>query len=373
MDKNLKICVYAICKNESKFVDRWIASLKDEADYVVVLDTGSTDDTVEKLQKYRPFVKVRRFDYKSELGYFRFDKARNDSLKLVPYDADICVVFDLDHVPRTEWSDIIRRGFMDGCKEITGLIIDHDQDGNELNQWMSRNVHPNSPLWIWEKVIHEGIQYHGEEQYETLFDPNFIIDHFPDNNKDRSLYKELLYYSCKEYPEDPYYGIYLGIELSRRGTKEEAIRAFKRCLDECDFTDNEDIEYQCCLNIASITDDDDEAIYFLNQASEMGFKTRRAFSLYADIFERQELYDDAINALERALLVQSNSNDWKDDAELFNGAIEDRLSLFYYYQKQNYLKAIEYCVKSLNYKPDDERINNNLSFYYNKYIESRGM
>ena len=75
------------------------------------------------------------------------------------------------------------------------------------------------------------------------------------------------------------------------------------------------------------------------------------------------LYDNAINALERALLVQSNSNDWKDDAELFNGAIEDRLSLFYYYQKQNYLKAIEYCIKALNYKPDDE---NELEFIIEK-------
>ena len=47
-----KICVYAICKNESKFVDRWISALQGEADCVVVLDTGSTDDTVEKLKKY---------------------------------------------------------------------------------------------------------------------------------------------------------------------------------------------------------------------------------------------------------------------------------------------------------------------------------
>ena len=46
----MRIAVYAICKNESQFVDRWMDSMS-EADQVVVLDTGSTDDTVERLKK----------------------------------------------------------------------------------------------------------------------------------------------------------------------------------------------------------------------------------------------------------------------------------------------------------------------------------
>ena len=44
----MKICVYAIAKNEEQFVDRWVDSMS-EADWVCVLDTGSTDRTVEKL------------------------------------------------------------------------------------------------------------------------------------------------------------------------------------------------------------------------------------------------------------------------------------------------------------------------------------
>ena len=44
----MKICVYAIAKNEEQFVDRWMDSMR-EADWVCVLDTGSTDRTVEKL------------------------------------------------------------------------------------------------------------------------------------------------------------------------------------------------------------------------------------------------------------------------------------------------------------------------------------
>ena len=44
-----KVCVYAICKNEEKFVSRWVKSMS-EADEIYVLDTGSTDNTVKFLK-----------------------------------------------------------------------------------------------------------------------------------------------------------------------------------------------------------------------------------------------------------------------------------------------------------------------------------
>ena len=78
----MKICVYAISKNESKFVDRWVDSMS-EADEIVVLDTGSTDDTFEKLKKRG--VKV----YKEIIEPWRFDVERNKSLDKVSKDIDI--------------------------------------------------------------------------------------------------------------------------------------------------------------------------------------------------------------------------------------------------------------------------------------------
>lgn len=53
--KTNKIAVYTICKNESDYVDKFMASMI-EADAVYVLDTGSTDDTVEKLRKWGAIV-----------------------------------------------------------------------------------------------------------------------------------------------------------------------------------------------------------------------------------------------------------------------------------------------------------------------------
>ena len=45
-----KVAVYAISKNEEKFVERWVNSMN-EADYIYVLDTGSNDNTVKMLKE----------------------------------------------------------------------------------------------------------------------------------------------------------------------------------------------------------------------------------------------------------------------------------------------------------------------------------
>lgn len=74
------VCVYAICKNEAKFVPGWIESMR-EADSIVVLDTGSTDETVRLLEEGG--AKVTR----EIISPWRFDTARNRSLELVPEEA----------------------------------------------------------------------------------------------------------------------------------------------------------------------------------------------------------------------------------------------------------------------------------------------
>ena len=61
-----------------------------EADDICVLDTGSTDDTVEKLRARGAHVEQK------VISPWRFDVARSESLKLIPKDADDCCFIDLD-------------------------------------------------------------------------------------------------------------------------------------------------------------------------------------------------------------------------------------------------------------------------------------
>ena len=98
-----KICVYAICKNELKFVEQWLENMS-EADYIVVLDTGSTDGTYEKLKEDSRVTLVKQ----QEIKPWRFDVARNESMKLIPDDADILVCTDFDELFEPGWAQFLR-------------------------------------------------------------------------------------------------------------------------------------------------------------------------------------------------------------------------------------------------------------------------
>jgi len=99
-----KICVYAICKNEEKFVDKWLNSMQ-EADYICVLDTGSTDGTYKKLKADKRVTVVK----KQAVKPWRFDVARNESMKLIPEDAEILVCTDLDEVFEPGWANVLKQ------------------------------------------------------------------------------------------------------------------------------------------------------------------------------------------------------------------------------------------------------------------------
>lgn len=109
--KKYKVCVYAISKNEEKFAKKWYESMS-EADDVYVLDTGSKDNTVNILKQLGATVVVK------EITPWRFDNARNESLKLVPHDADICVCTDLDEVFLPGWRKELESVWNDQCTRI---------------------------------------------------------------------------------------------------------------------------------------------------------------------------------------------------------------------------------------------------------------
>ena len=66
----MKIAVYTITKNEEQFIKRWADSCVD-ADYRLVVDTGSTDDTIyEALANGCEVTTIT-------INPWRFDDARN--------------------------------------------------------------------------------------------------------------------------------------------------------------------------------------------------------------------------------------------------------------------------------------------------------
>lgn len=220
----MKIVVYAICKNESQFVDRWMDSMG-EADQVVVLDTGSTDDTVERLQG-RGAVVAQEI-----ITPWRFDVARNRSLELVPEDADICVCTDLDEVFHPGWRRLLEAAWKPGIGQaFYRYTWSFNPDGSEGVVFWYEKVHARHG-YRWNHPVHEVLQWIGPGTPGPKVQVDGVqLDHHPDPTKSRGQYLPLLEMSVEEDPEDDRNMHYLGREYMYRGRWDDCIRTLQRHL-----------------------------------------------------------------------------------------------------------------------------------------------
>lgn len=218
------VCVYAICKNEESFVDRWMDSMG-EADRVIVLDTGSTDATVERLR-------ARGAEVTEEvISPWRFDAARNRSLELVPEEADICVCTDLDEVFQPGWRDQLEQVWMPGTGQVTYRYTWNFQpDGQAGVTFWYEKIHARKG-YRWTHPVHEILSWVGEGQPgPTVTAEGIQLDHHADPQKSREQYLGLLELSVKEEPEDDRNTHYLGREYLFRGRWDDCIRTLSHHL-----------------------------------------------------------------------------------------------------------------------------------------------
>ena len=213
--KKWKVCVYAIAKNEEKFVERWVESMS-EADEIYVLDTGSDDNTALKLMDLGVNVTIEK------ISPWRFDVARNRSLELVPENTDICVCTDLDEVFVPGWREKLEQLWTDN---ITRLNYNYnwslDDDGNPKVNFYISKIHSRKG-YFWTHPVHEVLSFQNTQEVIVTTD-DITVNHYPDSTKSRSSYLPLLEISVKESPEDDRNMHYLGREYMYYGKWNECI------------------------------------------------------------------------------------------------------------------------------------------------------
>lgn len=296
----MKICVYAICKDERQFVSRWYESMK-EADAVVVLDTGSTDGTPEALRACGATVEVGRIDP------WRFDVARNESLRLVPSDADICVCTDLDEVFLPGWRAALERAWQPGTQRARYRYTwSFRPDGSEGTVLWPDKIHAaRGYRWIY--PVHEVLAREDgrcETAEEVVVCPDVFLHHHPDPTKSRRQYLGLLELAARENPSDARTLHYLGREYMFAGQWEKCIFALTRHLS----LPSSDWAEERCASWRFIS----RAQRALGQRSEAQWSLYRALSeaphLREPYYELASLFWEDGNALGAAFMAQEALN-----------------------------------------------------------------
>lgn len=359
----MKICVYAICKNEEKFIDRYMDSMS-EADKVFVLDTGSMDASVEKLKKRGAIVK------EAKIEPFRFDKARNLSLDMVDLDADLCVCTDLDEVFEKGWRKKLEQVYKKGMMRIRYPYI---WNFNEYNQpglsFYLDKIHVRKG-YKWVYPVHEVLKrYKDEKEYFGVCD-NIVLKHYADNTKSRAFYLPLLELAVKEDKKDDRNRHYLGREYMFRGMYEKAIKTLKAHLRLKRATWKE--ERAASMRFIA------RCYFFLkkNKLAKRWYKkailevdwVREGYTELGMLYYKEKNYKDAISYLEQALKIIKKSNSYINEAFCFDGTIEDILSVCYFY-KGDKEKAFWYVNKALLLKKEDKRILENKKIIEESLLE----
>lgn len=227
--KNIQ--VYAITKNEAKFVDRWVDSMQ-EADGIHVLDTGSTDDTVEKLRARGVHVEVKTYDP------WRFDTPRNDAMKMCPADTDIFVSTDLDEVLEKGWrkklEDAWTAAEKKGPKPTVcryNYIWGWKDEVKRIPERMFRYEKFHDSNYEWRYPVHELLFRKDESKPTVYVDTDILLEHHPDGTKSRGSYLPLLELSVKEDPTNARNVHYLAREYGFRRDWDNAIKWHRKFLD----------------------------------------------------------------------------------------------------------------------------------------------
>lgn len=346
----MKVAIYAICLDEAKFLDRWYESAQ-EADYVLLADTGSSDDTLGKAKS----LGINVFQIK--ISPWRFDDAKNSALSLLPADIDVVVSLDLDEVLLPGW-----RAELEKTWDEDATILNHKYRHNGGPwQWHSKIHARKGCRWI--GAVHETLTWAVPEK--DIWSSDIYLDEWQDTAKSRRSYLELLLKKIKEGDTDWRTRYFLANDYQNIGNLESAI--FWRSESYAVSDDGPVVKSYIARNIASnyATQGDTESALSwlgvsLNQSKERETLFEMA-KLYSALGKHQSAYESAVDCLE----IAERRDGFTYDPAAWGSGVHDVLALSAYYLEK-YDEAVEHGKKALELDPENKRLVTNLEWYEEK-------
>lgn len=364
-EQKLSLCM--IARNEEAFIGDALASAQSVVDEIIVVDTGSTDRTVEIAKSYgaRVFFKEWEND---------FAKARNESLRHAT--GDWVLIMDADERIPDGFEENLRSLLVPIEQPLSYLLyiknyMQEEDEGSVLGHYMVRLFRKTAETRFF-GVIHEQLYPNWGEV--TIPENTFYFTHLgyakvekkeaKIENRNIPLLKKALEETEGKNPSlYSFYAFYMGTSIV---DTEEVKMWLQKSIEACP-----DPSRAAHIPVAYL--DYMRAFYYSRDYAEgievarKGLDTVTALKDYPDFWDSfgtlllaNENYDESIEAFEKALeLVSSDS-----DQGVFFAARTSRigswgtlmnLGLAYALQKEQ-AKAQEYFTKALDIYPGDKDV-----------------
>lgn len=224
----MKLSLCMIVKNEEQYLPKCLASAKPWVDEIVVVDTGSTDRTVQIAESFG--ARVLHFPWAGD-----FSAARNHSLDaatgdwIMFLDADEEIV-DGDGPRLRELLD--QPGYSGWYLHLLSFI--GDKPGGEAVGHVAFRLFTHHPKHRFTGRLHEQVLAAVQLNGGRIGFSNVRLYHYgylnkPTVEKDKvSRNFQILLKEVKDRPDDPFVHFNLGVEYMRQGKSEQALDAYQK-------------------------------------------------------------------------------------------------------------------------------------------------
>lgn len=281
----ISISLCMILKNEEAVIGRCLDCLKSIVDEIIIVDTGSTDNTKEIVSKYTD--KIYDFKWVDD-----FSAARNYSFSKATKDYIFWI--DADEVLFKEDQKKLRSLKQKLTFDVdTVTMTDHrglNENGEPLLRYKRNRLVKRSNDFKWVGFIHEYLEVSG-----NVYESDIAITHQKIINVgDRNLriYKNKLKEGLKLSTRDVYY---YGKELYYNGYYDEAIKVLNY-FENLDSWVEEKIDAYCKISDCYLEKKDYiNARRSLYKTFEYGPPRAEVVYRIGDTFNMEERYDEAIS------------------------------------------------------------------------------
>lgn len=221
------ICLNMIVKNESRIIRRLLDSVAGFIDCYCICDTGSTDDTVEIINKFSEETGIQGKVVQEPFKNFAHN--RSFALQACNGMSDYALLLDADMIFEVNNFDKKKLGEADSFCLL---------QGNDSFYYKNMRIVRNNGMYKYVGVTHEHVATPpGNHNVNIKKDELFIRDIGDGGSKNDKFERDirLLLEGIKEEPNNVRYHFYLANSYKDSGHFEEAIEYYKKRIDMGDW------------------------------------------------------------------------------------------------------------------------------------------
>lgn len=295
-----------IVKDEELVMERFLNNFSDCVDQIVIVDTGSTDKTMDIIKNY-----IQENQTRAEIILLEhpwnnnFGEARNYAFEHVT--TDYVMWMDADDVIDINTYGLFA-AFDDYCKQhgnpdqfTMEYLLSRDANGQKSSKMRRLRIVKNDGDYKWEGHIHECIVSSKAQKKECYIEDEFYIEHRklkPHGDRNLKIFESMIENGDPMTNRDQ---VYYGHELFYNGRYEEAKKQYQKCFEKYPTWYGD--AYDMLLKLIRMTNIQDEKAGIAFRSFFYGPKGSRPdfLCIIGDAYFNKGLKEGAIVWYEKAL------------------------------------------------------------------------